>query len=274
MSNIVIKDGVGNSKYLKAGGTGVNEDPFIPVQDVNIQDQTSAPLILPMVQELAVDTLDGDVAIDEYTMDVVSVTGFEVGQHVRIINSAADRYYWGKILDITDLTITVDTPFDFVYVSGSEVTVSNTNLAVDGSVTPVKFILRTGSPSIPSAVDITRMIIVCEATNAVDLNKFGDLGMLDNGIVLRKINGDYHNIWNVKSNRDLVGLSFDWTPYEATHPTQGINGFSWRLTFGGQSKIGVVLRIEQDGNLELIIQDDLSDLISLICIVEGHVVVG
>ena len=234
MSNLIIKDGNASGAYLKCGGEGTDLDPFIPVQDVNIQDQTSATLILPLVQELAVDTLDGDVVIDEYTMDVVSVTGFAVGQHVRIINSAADRYYWGKILDITDTTVTVDTPFDFVYVSGSEVTVSNTNLAVDGSVTPVKFILRTGSPSIPSSVDITRMIMVCETTDPVDLNKFGDQDMLTNGIVFRKLNGDIHNVWNIKSNRDLIGLAFDWTAYEATKPSQGINGFSWRMTFGGQ----------------------------------------
>lgn len=240
--------------------------------DVNVQDQTTAPLILPLVQQLGLASLTVDAVIGEYTVTVDDVTDATVGDHFRIINSEADRYYWGTILAINALVITLDTPIDFVYLSGSEVTYSNLNMAVDGSVTPVHFHLRTGSPSIPSSVDITRMIMVCEASSSVDLNKFGDLPALTRGIIFRLKNGTVHNIFNVKANRGLVGISYDWTPFDATHPVQGINGFSWRLTFGGQHKVGVVLRVEQDGQLGIMVQDDLTGLVSLVCVVEGHVV--
>lgn len=65
---------------------------------------------------------------------------------------------------------------------------------------------------------------------------------------------------------------YDFTVYEASNPSQGIDGFCGRLTFGGQSKLGVVLRVGPDENLQLIVQDDLSYLVDFEIMLEGHVV--
>lgn len=238
--------------------------------DVNVQDPITPPLILPMAQELASTTLALDAVVDAHSVTVTSPTGIVAGMHFRIINSAADRFYSGTVLSIAGSVVQLDTPIDFLYLAGSEVTISNINMAVNGSVTPVVFTLRTGAPSIPSDVDITRLLMVCECNSAVDLNKFGDLTALTRGLVFRETNDAIRNILNVKTNRDLVGIGYDWTPYTATNPAQGIDGFGWRLTFGGQSKIGTVLRITPTGNLQMIIQDDLTGLVSLIVILEGH----
>lgn len=239
---------------------------------VNLQDQTSQSIIVPFVNKLSDTSLTADTVIDAYTVSVVSVTNMSVGDHIRIINAAADKFYFGTILAINALVVTVDTPLDFVYVSGSNVTGSNINMAVNGSVTPVTFCLRTGSPSIPSEVDITRFVLQCQAESAVDLNKFGDLAALTNGLVLRRVNGEISNILNVKSNAELSGIAYDWQPYTASNPAQAVDGFACRLTFAGQNKIGVVIRIGQDENLEFIVQDDLTGLTSLIITAEGHVV--
>lgn len=50
------------------------------------------------------------------------------------------------------------------------------------------------------------------------------------------------------------------------------DGFTGRLTFGGQSKMGVVIRLNQGEDLQMLVQDDLSTLDSLSIICEGHTV--
>lgn len=274
----IFLSGCGSLSAPDISTVGIHPDTIIktnvtnPSLDVNIQDQTTATVILPLVQLLESTNLSIVTIINEHILTVDNSTNFGIGQHIRIINSEEDRFYAGFIIDINLNVITVDSPLDFNFSIGSEVTVSNPNMNVDGSVTPVIFTLRTGNLSIPSRVDITRIIIACESDSSVDLNKFCDLPALTNGIVFRKRNGIIDNIFNIKSNSDLANIAYDWTPYSASNPAQGVDGFISRLTFGGQNKIGVVLRIESDGNLVIWIQDDLTDLIRLSIVAEGHIV--
>lgn len=265
---------INSSSRVKTTGGGTRSNPFTIVADVSIQDQTTKPLILPLAQQLGLAELSADAVLDSFTVTVTNTTGATVGSHFRIINSASDRYYFGEILAINGLTLTLDTGIDFTYVSGSEVTYSNINMAVNGSVTPVHFHLRTGSPSIPSSLDITRLIMTCECTDPVNLSTFGDIeDGLDRGLVLRTNDTEtMHNVWNVKTSNDLLSIGYDLALFDASNPVHGRNGFAWRLTFGGQSKIGVVLRVSQFGQLGIIVQDDLTSLIDLKCMVEGHAV--
>lgn len=239
---------------------------------ISVLNRTTSTIILPAANQLGLDHIAGDTTVNSYDIDVVDSTGMSVGDHFRIINTLGDRFFFSTILNIVGNTLTMDRPVDYTYLDGSEVTYSNINMAVDGSITPIHFHLRTGTPSIPSSVDITRIIIMCECSGAVDLNKFGDIsGGLTRGLLFRKLNGDTHNILNVKTNLELAGLTYDFTVFDATHPTQGINGFATMLTFAGENKIGTALRITQYGQLGLIVQDDLSSLTSLQVVFEGHV---
>lgn len=277
MPTLRVTDGIGKFPlvHMKMNGAGTVADPGKLERDVNVQDQATATVILPLVQVLATTTLSVLAVKGAYTCTLTSVTGVTIGNHIRIFEALTDRYYSGTILNIVGNVITLDSPLDFAFPSGSVVTVSNKNMAVNGSVTPVHFHLRTGAPSIPSNVDITRIIMVCQCTTAVALNKFANLTALTRGILLRLENeetGVLRNVFNVKSNAELAGLAYDWTPYSASNPAQDVDGFSWRLTFAGQEKIGVVLRVDQYGQLGMLIQDDLSTLTSLFCVVEGHVV--
>lgn len=281
---------------FKSTGDGSMENPHVPEGDVNIlnanldvavingvldvsvQDPTTDTLILPLAQVLIDDiTVTVEAVREDTEINVSSIVGVNLGDHIRIFDTSggSNRYYNGTVLSLATGIIGLDSPIDFEYPVGGQVTISNINMAVDGSVTPVHFHLRTGTPSIPNSIDITRMIMVCTCDGAVDLNKFGDItDGLDKGIVFRVMNdteGSLRNVYNVKTNADLALLAFDWSPYVASNPSQGINGFAWRLTFGSQGKIGVVIRVDQFGQLGMIVQDDLSDLISLFCIVEGHV---
>ena len=100
---------------------------------------------------------------------------------------------------------------------------------------------------------------------------FGDLAKLINGIVLRRNNGTVDNIFNIKTNGELNNLCYDVSFYRATNPS-GVNGIGARMTFGGQSKHGVVIRLDPGESLQLLIRDDLSDLLTFRLVAQGHVV--
>ena len=245
------------------------------IQAVIVDDLDDPTIILPFV----VPVVSGLVAIDvikgEAEVTLVSVVGFAVGQHFRIIDLARGRFYFGTILSINMNIVTVDTPFDFDFVADSEAIGSSTAMNVDGSVTPVTFVLRTGQPSIDSAADVTRMMMACTTNDAVDLSGFGDGPALVNGMYLKVVraNGDVMNIMNVKTNADLANMTFDFTIYAATNPAQGLNGFVSRMTFSGQEHLGVVIRLGAGDDVEIVVQDDLTDIVELSVLLEGHIVV-
>jgi hypothetical protein len=175
---------------------------------------------------------------------------------------------------IAGSTITIDTPLDFAYPSGSQITNGTINMGVDGSATTQVFSLRAADPGLPLTVDITRVIFTCTTDSAVDMSKFGDIaGGITNGLVLRRTDGTYNNIFNAKTNAELSSLMYDFVVYAATNPSIGQDGFVGRLTFAGSNKIGVAIRLGPGEDLELLVQDDLSDLVEFTAMFEGHVVV-
>jgi hypothetical protein len=116
-------------------------------------------------------------------------------------------------------------------------------------------------------------MITCIADTAINLLLFGDLPKLTNGIALRVVRPlSQSNIFNLKNNEEIVNVSFDFQTFQGINPAQGVDGFSSRLTFGGESKMGTVIELEQDDNIEMVIQDDLSGLVRLIVTVEGNIV--
>lgn len=245
---------------------------------VNIQDQHTPILMVPMNREENTTTLTSATAIDDTVIAVTSATGFAAGKFVAIGNIAENRYYVGEVVSVASLNVTLDTPLDFAFpTSGTVVAQGTHDLAVDGSVTPVIFSLRATDPGLPVEIDVTRILIQCITSSAVDLNKFGNIAGaagagLTNGVVLRAVNGTVNNIFNAKNNGDLAGLMYDWSPYTASNPSHGVDGFIGRLTFSGQSKIGVTIRLAKGDDLEFIVQDDLTSLTTFKIIVEGHVV--
>ncbi len=243
-------------------------------QDVNIQDQHTPVIIAYFSNEIANSTLaTSPTAINDLSFDVADPTGFLAGHHLSIFNVAANRFYLATILDITDDTITVDIPLDFAYPVGSFVTAGNKNMNVDGSSTPVIYGIRNTEEAIGSAFDLTRMIFTCLTDTEIDLSKFGDItGGLTNGVVLRKTDDIYLNVFNIKTNADLAHLMYDFNSHMATNPSQGQNGFVGRMTFAGQEKMGVTIRLKPGEDAQIIIQDDLTDLTRFSVIAEGHIV--
>lgn len=251
--------------------------------DVFVQDQDSDPVIGKFNQPQAFTTVATQTAIDSRTVIVSDATDFTIGRYVIIYSPDDSRFYTGYITGATGTTLTVDTPLDFAFPVGSVAISSVTNMNVDGSTTAEIFGLRNPAEQLPFDVqfDVTRIIFHCLTEDPVTLATFGDLAELTNGLVLRKrfSDGSYKNIFNIKSNGELAGITIDWIPYAETNPVQGQNGFTARLTFNGQDKLGVVVRLRSGDDLELVVQDDLNtaqgaaQITLLECVAEGHVVV-
>lgn len=271
----------GGPQFKTNGTPARNVEPICNDQSERLevetyhQDQFSPAVIAKFNQVQVGTTLAAVTAIEDETITVTDSTGFQVGYYIVMYDTSVDRYYIGYILEINGNIFTVDTPLDFAFPIGSIVGGAITNMAVDGSVTRQIFGLRGQSVAEPLNVtfDITRIIFQCQTDGTVDLSKFGDIvGGLTRGLVLRERNGKYYNIFNVKTNGDIEGITLDWKPFSATNPAQGQNGFSSRLTFNGNEKMGVTKRLSEGTDLEFIVQDDLTGITFLEVVAEGHVV--
>jgi len=246
---------------------------YLKQVDAVIQDSTS-PLFIVKASNLIVETtLTSQTAKEDYIVNVTSAASFVVGQYLTIYNVAADRVFFSNILAINTLAITLDTPLDFEFVIGSVVSVGDNNMNVNGSVTPVIFGIRNPTTAdIPSSVDITRLMFKCLTTTAIDLSMFGNIAAgITRGIVIRRVDGSYQNVFNAKTNADLKNIMYDFD-IEVTSGSQQ-DGFTGRLTFAGQNKMGAVIRIGPNEDLQIVIQDDLTTLTSFTVIAEGSGVV-
>ena len=248
------------------------------------QDSTTPAVIQQFNQVHDSTTLAEDVVIAShnpadfvYDIVVTDPTGIVVGSHIILFNPDLLRFTTFTALIVAGSDIKLDSPIDVAYPAGTFVDIAVIDMAVDGSVTPQVFGLRGTNiiPGVEIKVDITRLIISCLTTNAVDLSKFGDIvGGLIRGLLLRFRNGDVFNIFNVKTNGDLDGITLDWVPYDAQNLQQGQHGFTVRLSFNGPDKLGVVQRLAAGEDVELIIQDNLLTILRLTAYGEGHIVEG
>lgn len=251
--------------------------------DVNIQDQTTRPIIAKFNRVTNSTTLATNANREDTTITVTSSTGIVVGSYIILFNPDAVKFGFATVTDIGGAPdIVLDTPLDFAFTAGTFVDVSITDLstAIGSLASPITFGLRgTGAPpGIDLDVDITRIIFTCVASSPVDLTTFCNLLRLVNGLVLRRRNDVYENIFNVKDNGELAGILYDFDVSTATNPAQGEDGFVARLTFAGSSKIGVAIRLPIGDDLELLVQDDLvtaqsgSTITLLEVVAEGHIV--
>lgn len=205
-------------------------------------------------------TVAVETAIGDHDVVVASSANFTSGTFTGIFDPDENRFYFGTVLDVNGNTLAMDTPLDFEFTVGDNVQPLSRDLNVDGSTTPVTFQIRGAGPTSELAINITRFMFSMECDTSLDLNKFGDLTALTNGLVLRRSNGITRNIFNIKRNSDFVILAYDLTMYDATHPIQAVNGLASRYTFNGEDKHGTVLQLLPGDSLDLIVQDDLSDL--------------
>lgn len=236
---------------------------------VNIQDQTSDAVDLYLFQELGTFTLSANTTVGN---KIISVNGGHNIQVEELLHfSEGNNFSQFTVLAVNVNNITLDSPIDKVYTTATTYHNGTKNLAVDGSITPAIFNL---SPPTNLQWDITRINIVITDNLDMDFQKFGGDSTLINGCVFRsKLNNVFKNYFNVKSNGDILNQG-------GIHNFQsksglGSYGFNCLIDFAGQNKRGIVIRLDGSTNDEIqcIIQDDLTDLISFSLVIQGHVVI-
>jgi len=234
-------------------------------QKIFIQDQTTDIIDLYFHQELNTSTLSAPSVVDARTFDLTAGHGAVVGNFLEISEDVHVSQF--EILNVVTNTITVDCPIDHAFTTSAAVRVSNINMAVDGSVTPVVFQI---DPIPTQEWDIVRVILVINDGTAMDFTTFGGIPALTNGCCIRYKNSVRENIFNWKSNGDFINRSFDYAILQNTGQNQ--RSFVSRCTFAGTSKRGVAARLEgsKGDELQVIIQDDLTDLTSVRIIAQGH----
>jgi len=240
---------------------------------VNIQDQYSRMLDLPFINANPANftTLTADASEGDYIISVTQTTGMVEGSIVGLSHPDG-QFYFGNITDIDGLDITLDTRLDSDFPSAdSNIFPGTTNMNVEGTMAnPIIFQVRGVGPGSGIEVDVTRVMGSMTDDSAMTDALFGSLTALTNGVVLRVTNGVMQNLWNVKTNGEFALLCFD-AFYPNKVPT-GVYAFRFRNTFAGPSKHGVTIRLAEGDILEVLIQDDLTDLTDFHMMAQGHFV--
>ena len=237
---------------------------------VNRQDQTSETIDSLFNKSISNFSLDSDTGVSTETVLVYTFTaaaghGIAPSDEVLLLDVVGDRALQCIALGVVGDVITIDRPIDHVYPAASTLgRIVTSEMSVNGSVTPQIFTFRTGV----SPVDCVRILLTGLDDNSMDFTKFLGIPALTRGLVFRVVNGVQKTIFNFKTNRDIAQFCYD-VNLEEKAPA-GQFGFSARITFGGEDKHGVVLRLSGTDVIQFIVQDDLTDLGSLRGSIEGH----
>ena len=224
---------------------------------VAIQDQTSESLAVPLLNERNITTVATATAVGDRTVALAAGHGAIVGDILELADLTSGKFLQAEILTVVTNDVTIDQPVNRIYTSGSTAVVSTDSMLVDGSSTPVVFSIL---PLPTQAGDMVRIIIDIRDTAAMDFSTFGSTASLTNGCVLRvkRSDGTFKNLFNWKNNGDFIHQAFNHEFLVNTGNSQ--RAFVSRVTFGGQSNHGVVIRL--DGalgeELQVVIQDDLT----------------
>lgn len=241
---------------------------------VNVQDLTTQPVDDYFGQSLSSFTLSADTGVSGVTTFVYTFTataghGIIANDYIGLFDVAANRSFFATVLNVAVNTITVDRPIDHDFLAATAVgRIVTIEMAVNGSGTPQIFSLNAGA--VP--VDITRMLIQMLDSTDMDEGKFGGQPALTRGLVFRIVNNWQKTVFCFKTNGEIRQFCYDVT-YADKAPA-GQYGLGARITFAGQEKHGVALRVQDTDVLQWVVQDDLTGLDSLKIAAEGHFTLG
>lgn len=236
---------------------------------VNVQDQTTPPFDLYFIKLNGIPTTNTvATSINSNQITVANPASFIVGTYLGTFSGTGARFYFGTVLAVAGNLLTLDTPFDYAFPIGSNVLPFTRDMNVVGSPGAPQYFEIQGPGSLGLQIDVTRFMLSITTSSAGLITEFGNIPALTNGLVLRRVDSVYRNVWNIKSNLEFGLHAYDIQPFSALGP--GGDGLICRYTFAGQDKHGVAIRLSQGESLQLVIQDSLAGLTGMRCLAEGH----
>jgi hypothetical protein len=242
--------------------------------EVSRQDQTSEPIDAYFQQEissftLAIDTVASTQTTLVYTFTATSGHGIAPLDEILLLDIVGDRALQCRVITVATDLITIDRPIDNIYPAATSLgRIATSNMAVNGAITPQIFTFRAGT----APVDACRVLLTMLGdTTTPNDGLFGNITALTRGLVFRIYNGLHKTTFCFKTNLEIKQFCYD-VDYADAPPT-GQSGVSARISFGGEDKHGVVLRVSGNSVLQWVVQDDLTGMNEIRASVEGHKVV-
>jgi len=236
--------------------------------NTNIIDNDTEPIDILFAENIGSFILSADTVASGltagtlvYTFTANSGHGLVAGDEILLLST--DRSFYATVITAGATQIVVDRPIDFVYLAGVALII-NTNMAVDGSVTPRVFKMQAGlTPNF-----IRRVIVTMVDGTSMDDTTFAGMPALSNGLVMRFVNSFQKTIFNFKTNGDFAQWAYD-LDYSDKRPA-GSYGMRSRITFGGMEKHGVILEVSGNDEVQFVVQDDLTDADSIVISGQGN----
>lgn len=280
MSNETTSDNklvnVGDAlRVIRDSGVMMPDGTYRLNVDTFIQDQSSDRISLFLAKIVGlVDSMSG-ANKDADTFNVVT-DGYVplVGEFICM--QEAGKISQEEIIAVTpvagdEYTVKISVPLDYDYTSAGSCSIQDVDMNVDGSVTDQSYEV---GPRDNYSWDITRLMVSMVLTTAGDDGKFGNLVSLPVGQYFRKEDSDNsQNLFSVKENSDFRIEGYD-VNYVTRSGGGGSYGMAARITFGGQDKSGVVIRLNgiTHDTFKTVIRDNLNSIVKYRIKVQGHIV--
>ncbi len=233
---------------------------------IEIQDMTNDSVDLRLTRKLGDITLAGPTAQGD-TIITLDTRDHEVLVGDIICFKQDSRFYQGIALVVDQDKITLDSPLDHAFTPLALGSRNTGALNVNGAVTPVTFSI---GPASGTAWHILQVRFGITDGSAMDDALFGGITALTKGVLIRRKDGTYKNLFNLKSNTDFL-MACQSAVYADKAPS---GSYGFRAVKDYQVQHGVVISLDgtAGAELELVVQDDLTGLTSFRVNVIGHVV--
>lgn len=203
------------------------------------------------------------------TITVADPDGFAEGDFLHF-NTASFETTHPSIVAIAGPVFTLDRRLDNSHDIGDTIQKTIINMApiIGTTAAPIEYFIGP-EPGTTAMWDITRLLFDMTHNQGGDLGKFGGIPALLNGVFIRvRNNGQYRTLTNWKTNADIKIDMFD-VDFDARSGGQGDFSTSGRITLAEMGAIAKLRGADND-QIEIYIQDDISDLVSFRLKAQGH----
>lgn len=237
---------------------------------VNVDEVADIAVDIPLNLNGTATTLTATATAGTNTISVTSTAGISIGTSLKIFNTiqTAAELKFPTVLAIAGLDLTLDHPLDNSFAAGDFVLPTAITMNVLGTLaSPVIF--KVGPPALPVEYHVVRILVTMTDNTAGDMGTFGGMAALTNGIVFRvRRGGQFITLGVWRRNEDLTSSLFN-VNFDSRAGGGGTYGVSASLDLAALRAVIALDGVAGD-RLEILVQDNLTGLLSLKVIAQGH----